>query len=325
MSRPFKFCPRCGTPLEAATDPAHEGGRLRQRCPDKACGFVHWNNPVPVVAAIIVHEGLVLLARNALWPAGMFGLVTGFLEKNETPEQGVLREVEEETGLKGRVESFVGHYDFPQMNQLIIAFHVSAEGPIRLNPELAEYKRIPPEKVRPWPTGTGHAVRDWLKARGYTPQEMPLSPLHAIFRFLPLGPRIGTAGQPAAEQFALLKEAGYGGVINLALPTSTNALPNEAQIVEDLGMRYVHIPVQFEAPTLEDLRRFFEAMDRLEPQKVFVHCALNLRVSAFMFLYRVLKLGTPIADAELALHRIWTPDPVWQDFIDRALRAGKAS
>src|SRR5688500_14842815 len=73
MSRPFKFCPRCAKPLEAV----QEGALTRERCPDKACGFVHWNNPVPVVAAVIEHEGMVLLARNALWPEKFFGLVTG--------------------------------------------------------------------------------------------------------------------------------------------------------------------------------------------------------------------------------------------------------
>ena len=47
MSRPFKFCPRCATPLQAT----QYDGMTRVRCPDRACGFVHWNNPVPVVLA----------------------------------------------------------------------------------------------------------------------------------------------------------------------------------------------------------------------------------------------------------------------------------
>ena len=318
MSRPFKFCPRCAQPLENVA----EGALTRQRCPDKACGFVHWNNPVPVVAAIIEHEGQVLLARNKLWPAKFFGLVTGFLEKDETPEVGVLREVAEETGLEGRIEGFVGHYGFAQMNQLIIAFHVSAAGPITLNEELAEYKRLPPEKVRPWPSGTGHAMRDWLAARGHHPEVRPFTPLVSIQNFLPLGERIGSAGQPTAEQFMLIAQEGYKAVINLALATSPGALPGEPELVAGLGLDYVHIPVEFGAPQLDHLRQFFAALDLLGDRKVFVHCIANKRVSAFLFLYRVLKLGHAITDAELALHRVWMPDPVWQDFIDRALRAG---
>jgi NAD+ diphosphatase len=317
MSRPFKFCPRCARPLEQV----QQDGLTRHRCPDKACGFVHWNNPVPVVAAIIEHEGRVLLARNALWPAKFFGLVTGFLEKDETPEQGVLREVEEEVGLKGRLAGFVGHYGFQQMNQLIIAFHVQAEGPITLNAELAEYKLLPPEQVRPWPSGTGHAMRDWLLARGHQPEMRPFTPLVAIKNFLPLGERFGTAGQPTAEQFALIRAEGFDTVVNLALATSPGGLPDEGALVQGLGMEYVHIPVEFGAPQPDDLQRFFDAVEQREGKRIFVHCIMNMRVSAFMFLYRVLKLGHPIHDAELALHRLWQPDPVWQDFIDRALRS----
>lgn len=281
---------------------------------------MHWNNPVPVVAAIIEHEGRVLLARNQLWPLKFFGLVTGFLEKDETPEVGVLREVEEEVGLKGRIVGFVGHYGFPQMNQLIIAFHVQAEGPITLNEELAEYKLLPPDQVRPWPTGTGYAMRDWLAARGHHPEMRALTPLGVIPAFLPLGERIGTSGQPGADQFALIAQEGYTSVINLALADSPGALPGEAELIRGLGLDYVHIPVEFGAPQPEDLARFFDAIEQRAQRKTFVHCIANKRVSAFLFLYRVLKLRHPVAEAEMSLHGIWTPDPVWQDFIDRALR-----
>src|ERR1700753_2072386 len=95
----YRFCPRCATPLTERADALHEGGRVRQSCPDVECGYVHWNNPLPVVAAIVEYEGKILLARNAAWPEGMFALITGFLENGETPEQGIAREVLEETSL----------------------------------------------------------------------------------------------------------------------------------------------------------------------------------------------------------------------------------
>lgn len=154
----FRFCPQCSNELESYED---EGMR-RLRCAQPACNFVHWNNPVPVVAAIVEHEGDIILAHNKLWPADWFGLITGFLEKGESPETGVIREVEEELNLKGEVIEFVGHYDFVQMNQLLIAYHVRAEGEIALNEELDAFKRVPPAELEPWPMGTGHAVRDWL-------------------------------------------------------------------------------------------------------------------------------------------------------------------
>ncbi|HUS23793.1 MAG TPA: protein tyrosine phosphatase family protein [Candidatus Binatia bacterium] len=136
-----------------------------------------------------------------------------------------------------------------------------------------------------------------------------------------MGERFGTAGQPAAEQFELIKADGYQAVVNLARPDSTDALPEERTLVTGLGLAYAHIPVDFGAPTQQDLQQFFAVLDRHEGKRVFVHCAANKRVSAFMFLYRVKKLRVPVPEAEMALHRIWVPDAVWQDFIDRMLRA----
>lgn len=158
MIEDFKFCPRCASPL--VTRSHH--GRDRKLCEAAGCGFVHWGNPTPVVAAIIEHEGQVLLARGKNWPEKMFALVTGFLEAAESPRQGVLREVKEEVGLEGEVVSLVGVYEFELRNELIIAFHVRTAGPIVLGDELAAYKLIPKEKLRAWPMGTGLAVQAWI-------------------------------------------------------------------------------------------------------------------------------------------------------------------
>ena len=163
MNKAPTYCPHCTASLE----PRHDGERERPSCPD--CAYIHYDNPLPVVAALVEHEGAVVLARNKAWPETWFGLVTGFLERGETPEEGVLRELEEELGLTGVIERLIGVYPFVEMNQVIIAYHVRAEGSIRLGDELAAMKRVAPEKLRPWPMGTGHAVRDWLKARGLDP------------------------------------------------------------------------------------------------------------------------------------------------------------
>jgi NAD+ diphosphatase len=107
----------------------------------------------------------VLLARNAAWPEGRFSVITGFLEKGEDPAQAVLREVEEELGLQGRLKRFIGYYPFYPQNQLILAFDVEAEGEVALNHELVEYRVVAIDKLRPWDFGTGLAVRDWLASR----------------------------------------------------------------------------------------------------------------------------------------------------------------
>jgi protein tyrosine phosphatase (PTP) superfamily phosphohydrolase (DUF442 family) len=140
-----------------------------------------------------------------------------------------------------------------------------------------------------------------------------------IFNYLRISPTLGTAGQPAADQFADIQRAGYEAVVNLAMPDSTNALPNEGELVAEQGMDYVHIPVVWECPTLKDLERFFEVMDRHQDRRILVHCALNMRVSVFVLLYRVIRQGVPLEEALEAVHQIWQPNEVWQAFLHQAL------
>lgn len=157
----MKYCPLCGKGLVSReTD-----GRQRIACPSEECSYVFWDNPAPVVAAIVELDHSVVLVRNRLWPEKMFGLVTGFLERGETPETAVIREVREELGLDGTIAGFIGYYSFFEMNQLILAFHVIAQGTPVIGEELAEVRYVSPDRLKPWPFGTGHAVRDWLEKR----------------------------------------------------------------------------------------------------------------------------------------------------------------
>ena len=170
MTQPeiWRFCPLCASPL-AQIERLEDGGPVtRTRCP--ACGWTHWNNPVPVLAAIVELEGRVLLARNAAWQQRMFALITGFMEAGETPEEGIRREILEETGLRVERLSLVGVHDFQRMNQLIITYHAVCHGEVTLSPELAEYKLLEPAQVRCWRAGTGWALADWLRSRGIEPQ-----------------------------------------------------------------------------------------------------------------------------------------------------------
>lgn len=173
----YKFCPACATSLQWISQVEDSGSKMRLRCP--ACTWTHWNNPTPVLAAVIEltdRNGLLLLARNAAWPAKTFGLITGFMEAGESPQEGMMREVAEETSLKVDSLSLIGVYEFMQMNQVIIAFHAQACGEISLSPELAEYRLFAPDKVRCWRAGTGYALADWLIARGQMPQWVEIPP-----------------------------------------------------------------------------------------------------------------------------------------------------
>lgn len=147
----------------------------------------------------------------------------------------------------------------------------------------------------------------------------PSTELSAIYNFRAVGEGMGTAGQPTEGQFQAVREAGYAAVINLALPTSDNALAHEGSIVTGLGMTYVHIPVDFKAPSSQDFRAFCRVMNAFVGRRVFVHCAANMRVSAFVFLYRVLHQNVPSSEAQRDLHAIWQPDAVWSRFIQSQL------
>ncbi len=171
------FCVSCATRLEPISLEEDGGAKIRSRCP--ACGWTHWNNPTPVLAAVIElvdREGKVLLARNAAWPGKFFGLITGFMEADESPQEGIAREVFEETSLTVESLSLIGVYEFRRMNQVIIAYHVAARGEIALSPELIDYRTVAPERIKCWPAGTGHALADWLRSRAIEPQWMELPP-----------------------------------------------------------------------------------------------------------------------------------------------------
>ena len=147
-----------------------------------------------------------------------------------------------------------------------------------------------------------------------------MSSLADIRNFLQLDERLATSGMPRPEDFPTISDAGFEVVINLAMPTSDNAMAHEGDLVTRAGMSYVHIPVNFESPQPTDFDRFAAIMDAVAHRRVFVHCAANMRVSAFVFLNR-LRHGHARAEAERDLKRIWNPDGVWREFIERQLAA----
>jgi NADH pyrophosphatase NudC (nudix superfamily) len=144
------------------------GEKARLRC--AVCGYTHWNNPTPVLAAVVEVEGKILLAQNAAWPGKMFALITGFMEAGETPQEGIAREIKEETNLETTELDLIGVYDFKRMNQVIIAYHAVCHGEVKLSPELVDYRLYAFDQLKCWPAGTGYALADWLRSKGHEPQ-----------------------------------------------------------------------------------------------------------------------------------------------------------
>jgi NAD+ diphosphatase len=130
------------------------GAKQRLRCP--ACGWTHWNNPTPVLAAVIEYEDRILLARNAAWTHKMYALITGFMEAGETPRTASRARSPKRPACDAEELNLIGVYDFQRMNQVIIAYHARcATGTVKLSPELVDYKLFAHDQVRCWPAGTG--------------------------------------------------------------------------------------------------------------------------------------------------------------------------
>lgn len=141
-----------------------------------------------------------------------------------------------------------------------------------------------------------------------------------IRNFRQVSAELATSGQPSENDLKAIADAGYEAVINLALHDNPRySLADEPGTVRTLGMTYVHIPVQFNGPTKEDLDAFIAAMDQNKHRKLWVHCAANYRVTAFIGLYRVMRDGWGRERAFELMNDVWQPDEVWSAFIEQQL------
>ena len=134
--------------------------------------------------------------------------------------------------------------------------------------------------------------------------------------------KLSSSGMPTAEQMKTIAEAGVQLVINLAPHDVQHAIPNEAELVNSLGMQYINIPVNWGTPTKDGLNIFMDAMDTHQDKKIHVHCEANFRASAFIAMYRILRLNWKTEDALEVMHTIWDEDayPVWKLFIEGVLK-----
>lgn len=145
-------------------------------------------------------------------------------------------------------------------------------------------------------------------------QEEPMS-VEEMKNFVLVEGRIGTAGQPTESELRDAADAGYAAVINLGLLDPRYCLADEAGLVASLGLGYHHIPVQFDAPTVEDFRRFATVMDGYKEDKLLVHCAANYRVSSFVAVYGEWKLGWSRDKADAFARTLWPLNDTWADFL----------
>lgn len=139
--------------------------------------------------------------------------------------------------------------------------------------------------------------------------------MNKILNYVKINELISTSGQPKIEELELIANEGFEVVINLAMPTTSNALENEDKIVSSLNMSYIHIPVDFENPKISDLKLFLNILQALGANKVWIHCAKNYRVSAFMYVYHKYILHTPFEEIDLSIFDKWQPSLIWQELM----------
>ena len=139
--------------------------------------------------------------------------------------------------------------------------------------------------------------------------------LKEVLNFRQYSETFASAGQPTAEQFETIRDAGFERVIYIAFSNNQNAVPNADQLVKSLGMDYVHIPVDWNRPTALDFYTFADAMRRDPDRKTLLHCQVNARATAFSFLYRVIYDGVPVAQAKQDMNSVWQPNQTWKDLM----------
>ena len=146
--------------------------------------------------------------------------------------------------------------------------------------------------------------------------------MNDVYNYLYYHEKLSSSGMPTAEQMKSVAEAGVELVINLAPHDVPDAIQDEPALVESLGVQYINIPVNWNTPTRDGLNVFMDTMDVNKDKKIHVHCEANFRASAFILMYRVLRLGWNAEDAFDVMHSIWDEDayPVWKMFIEDALK-----
>jgi NAD+ diphosphatase len=159
-------CARCGAPTVVA-----KGGSIR-RC--TADGSEHFPRTDPAVIMLVTDGGdRCVLGRQAIWPPGRFSTLAGFVEPGESAEQAVVREVQEETGLRVRDVVYRGSQPWPFPASLMLGYRAICDAdaqPVARDGELEDARWFTKDELRdgkgtllPTPVSIAwHLITDWL-------------------------------------------------------------------------------------------------------------------------------------------------------------------
>ncbi|HEY3450755.1 MAG TPA: protein tyrosine phosphatase family protein [Myxococcales bacterium] len=138
-----------------------------------------------------------------------------------------------------------------------------------------------------------------------------------IENFQVINDRLATAAQPAAEDFAWLREQGFEAVINLSTPTARNFVPEESKLALESGMAYVHAPVDCSELTPEHYKVVRGLLEAFSGRKVLLHCAGNVKSSGLAHIYRVHELKEDRQRLRAELENQGWHEPKWFKYFDQ--------
>ena len=156
----MKFCTECGQRLVKKVPP----GDSLERSVCVSCDSVHYQNPRIITGCIAHWQGEVLLCRRAIEPrTGCWTLPAGYMENDETMEQGALREAREETGADIRLDTLYSVFDIKAINQVYIIYRGVLLGPdLTAGPECSDVRLFHPGEI-PWDNLFYPAIGDLLQ------------------------------------------------------------------------------------------------------------------------------------------------------------------
>ncbi len=158
----LNFCSQCGCSDVIAKVPPQDNIE-RQVC--ASCGFIFYQNPKVVVGAVVTYQGKYLLCRRNIEPQkGFWTYPAGFLENNETVEEGVIRESFEEAKITIEIQRLLGTYSLLAVNQVHLVYEAKMINDHYENTAESSEVRLVARDDIPWKDLAFPVIRSALKA-----------------------------------------------------------------------------------------------------------------------------------------------------------------
>ncbi len=169
MKPSYVYCPQCGAPLTERV----KFGRVRRAC--RYCGFIHFADPKVAVAALVTDGPRVLLVRRLAVPRiGFWALPAGYMDADELPEDALVREIAEETGITVRAVALLGVAPlagWAERRGILLLYRAepvasTAQAAPAAGDDVSDVRWFAPDAI-PWDDiafeSTAETLRAWLK------------------------------------------------------------------------------------------------------------------------------------------------------------------